>query len=89
MKTLDDLLNSIQKNKDIVIKLKLDDDRNLIYLHIESSKQEPEVEKEKNIEDKVKEFDKEVDKKISSGNFTRYEIEEFIKRYNPINGTRI
>lgn len=88
---IDNILNRLEKNKDIIIKLKLDKDGNLIYFHLEDNEQQnnKEIKKETTMEDRVAEFDKEVNEKISSGKFTDYEIECFIERWHPIHGTWI
>lgn len=86
------IIDQIQRNKDVVIKLKLDEDGNLIYLNFEYIEDKQKIEKLnriKTIKDKNFEFDEEVNKKRESGNFTEYEIKEFIDRYHPIFGTRV
>jgi len=71
----------MQKNKEIIIKVKLDNEGNLIYLNLEYDR--------KYLEDKLNKFQEEVERRTDSGNFTEEEIKIHIERYHPIKGTLI
>lgn len=86
-------ISDLPKNKEIVIELKLDENGNLIFFSLDSTKKEnelkvEEVKKEKTIEDRIAEFDKEVNERRLSGNFTHYEIECFIERNHHLHNMR-